>query len=56
MVYLAVCTAIITAGHHIEHTIVFAILEGGIDTHVVTICLHRLANLLFVDGSCLCQL
>ena len=56
MVYLLVGTTVVATGHHVEHTVVFTVLERGIDTHVVTVGLHALTDLILIEGGHLCQL
>ena len=56
VIYLSVSTAVISAGHHVKHTVIFAVLERSVNTYVVTVSLHGLADLVLVNRSGFCQL
>ena len=45
----AVGPAVLSTRHHVEHTVVFTVLEWGVDAHVVTVGSKRLSDLLFVE-------
>lgn len=49
VVYHAVGPAVLSTRHHVEHTVVFTVLEWGVDAHVVTVGSKRLSDLLFVE-------
>ena len=56
VIYLLVGTCVITRTEHVGHRVVVVLTKGGVDTHVVTVCLCGLLNLCLVDLCEFCQL
>ena len=56
MVHLLVGATIVSAGHDIDHAVVFTFLEWRVNTDVMTVGHQALINLFFLDLRCIRQL